>query len=272
LAGFEGGGSPLLLKRILSAVLGIPIFIYLVYEGKLLFLTGMIFLTVTGLFELRRILLRMNLKISPVLLYGSGVVFPLLAYFTPHEQQHGLTLILLIHLIILMITFPKYSVGDLASSYLGSCYIGILLSYIILIRKMVPFGFQYVLLVLILTWACDIGAYFSGRLLGRKPLWPRLSPHKTREGSIGGLILCIGAALLFQAIYPRLFSLLDALMLGILIGSVVQIGDLVESAFKRLGKVKNSGALIPGHGGILDRFDSLLFSAPAAYFYLKFFL
>ncbi len=267
----------MLLKRILSAVIGIPIIIYLVYEGRLLFLSGVIFLTVTGLFELRRILLRMNLKISPFLLYGSGMVFPLLAYFSSIEKYHGvfyigLTLILLIHLIILMITFPKYSVGDLASSYLGSCYIGILLSYIILIRKMVPYGFQYVLIVLILTWACDIGAYFSGRLLGRQPLWPRLSPHKTLEGSIGGLILCIGSAILLQTRYPRLFSLFDALILGILIGSVVQIGDLVESAFKRLGKVKNSGDLIPGHGGILDRFDSLLFSAPAAYFYLKFFL
>ncbi len=267
----------MLLKRILSAVIGIPILVYLVYEGRLLFLTGVIFLTVTGLFELRRILLRMKLKIIPFLLYGSGLVFPLLAYFTSNDKSGGafyigLTLILMIHLIILMITFPKYSVGDLASSYLGSCYIGMLLSYLILIRKMVPYGFPYLLLVLILTWSCDIGAYFSGRLFGRQPLWPRVSPHKTLEGSIGGLILCIGSALLLQAIYRRLFSLFDALMLGILIGSVVQIGDLVESAFKRLGKVKNSGDLIPGHGGILDRFDSLLFSAPAAYLYLKFFL
>lgn len=268
----------MLLKRILSAAVGIPIILYLVYEGKVLYLAGVTILTAIGLFELRRILSRMNLKIIPFLLYGSGLIFPVVAYFTPNENQFAafflvLTLILLLHLIILMIAFPKYAVEDLASSYLGSCYIGMLLSYFILIRKMVPNGFSYMLLVLILTWSCDIGAYFSGRILGYKPLRPKLSPHKTIEGSIGGLFSCIGAAILLQkSYYSSLFSIWDGLVLGVLIGCVVQLGDLVESTFKRFGKVKDSGELIPGHGGVLDRFDSLLFSAPVAYFYLKFFL
>jgi len=263
----------LLLKRVLSAVLGIPILIYLAYEGQFLFLAGIVFLSATSLNELRFIIKRMNYQTHPLLVYGSGILFPLLAFLSRQDQESelflaGFTFFLLIHLIALIITFPKYSIGDAASSFFGSSYVSILLSYLILIRKM-PFGFQYLLFVFIATWACDTGAYFSGRLWGHHRLWPHLSPQKTWEGSLGGLVLSIAAALIFQIIYP-LFSYLDALFLGLLIGIFVQVGDLVESAFKRLGGVKNSGELIPGHGGILDRFDGLLFSAPVAYFYLKF--
>jgi phosphatidate cytidylyltransferase len=263
-----------LLQRVLSALIGIPILLYLVYDGKTLFLVAVMALTVIGLAELQQILLRMELKPSLWLLFGSGILFPLLAYMTPHGQEQGffffgLTIFLLCHLTALMICFPKYSVSDLASSYFGSCYIGVLLSYLILVRRLTPHGFEYLLFVLLLTWACDTGAYFAGRLWGKHPLWPVLSPRKTWEGSVGGMALTIVVAVVFQAIYFRIFTIVQALGLGVMIGLVVQIGDLVESAFKRLGRVKNSGDLIPGHGGILDRFDSLLFSAPAAYFYLR---
>ncbi|NPV28243.1 MAG: phosphatidate cytidylyltransferase [Firmicutes bacterium] len=266
----------MLLERILSAVLGIPVLIYLSYEGKYIFLAGIVFLAMAGLRELCSIMVRMNLKTHPLLIYGSGILFPFLAFFAPSSREHellltGLTIYLLIHLIALIITFPRHTLGDSASSFLGGCYVSLLLSYLILIRKMNSFGFPYLLFVFIVTWACDTGAYFAGRLWGRRHLWRNLSPKKTLEGTAGGLVLSIGAAFLFQLFYP-LFSYLSTFFLGLLIGIFVQLGDLVESAIKRLGKVKNSGELIPGHGGILDRFDSLLFSAPITYLYLKFFI
>lgn len=267
-----------LLRRTLSAVVGIPIIIFLVYEGRSLYLAGVIVLTAVGLFELRRILLRMNLKIMPFLFYSSGLLFPFVAYFTENEEMFlalfiALTLILLLHLTILLIVFPKCSVSDVASSYFGSCYLGLLFSFFIILRKMGIYGFSYTLLVFFLTWSCDIGAYISGRVCGKNALWPKLSPNKTVEGAVGGLIICVVSAILLQrTYYSKLFSCWDSIALGIVIGCAVQIGDLVESAFKRFGNVKDSGELIPGHGGVLDRFDSLLFSAPIAYFYIKFFL
>jgi digeranylgeranylglycerophospholipid reductase len=108
----------------------------------------------------------------------------------------------------------------------------------------------------------------GGRLFGSRALCPKLSPGKTREGSAGGIILCVVTAAVFQAICPIL-TFQKIILLSVIIGIFVQIGDLVESSLKRLGKLKDSGNIIPGHGGILDRFDSLLFSAPVAYFFIK---
>lgn len=267
-----------LLRRTLSAVVGIPLIVFLTYEGRALYLAGVVTLTAVGLFELRRMLLRMNLKITPFPFYCSGVLLPFVAYFAKEDVTFfallaAITLVLLLHLTTLLATFPKSSVGDVASSYFGSCYLGLLFSFFIILRKINANGFSYTLLVFLLTWSCDIGAYLSGRIFGKNALCPKLSPHKTIEGAVGGLIICIASAILLQeTYYSNLLSFWNSVVLGAVTGFAVQIGDLVESAFKRFGNVKDSGELIPGHGGVLDRFDSLLFSAPTAYFYIKFFL
>ncbi len=262
----------MLVKRIASALLGIPVLIYLIYEGKLIFLAGVIFFTLTGLYELRNLLLRINLRVPGIIMYGNGVLFPIAIYLYPRLQQPitlyaGITCFLMLHLIIMIICFPRYSAAEIAVSYLGSAYVGILTSYLILMRHISPDGFSYLLYVLIMTWSYDTGAYFTGILWGRHLLCPSLSPKKTVEGVVGGLFFAICIALLFQRVHP-LFSYFDNLALALLIGLFVQVGDLVESAFKRMAAVKDSGTLIPGHGGLLDRFDGLLFSVPVAYFYL----
>jgi phosphatidate cytidylyltransferase len=266
----------LLKDRILSALIGIPILLILAYTGGIPLLIFIILLAGIALFELQRICRKMNLQIPHLLLYGSAVIFPLIAFFAPAEDEGsflfaGLVIYLLLHLMLLVFSFPKYGLGDLAASYLGICYISVLLSCLILIRKIEPYGFDILLLVFILTWICDIGAYFIGMRFGRRQLAPEVSPHKTIEGSVGGLLFCLVGALLFQLFYP-LFPGKLTLLFGLLIGFVVQIGDLVESALKRIAKIKDAGDLIPGHGGILDRFDSILFSAPAAYLFIKFIL
>jgi phosphatidate cytidylyltransferase len=263
----------LLAKRIISALLAIPLGILIAYEGKLFLLSGIIFITATGLYEMRNLLLRMNLRIPSLIMYGNGILFPIVVYFISGSNQAlllyaAVTCSLMLYLIAMIISFPRYSAVEIAVSYLGSSYIGILISYLLLIRHMSPDGFIYLLFVLILTWTYDTGAYFAGVYLGRHLLYPALSPKKTFEGLAGGLILAVGAALVFNRLRP-IGSYWDAVALSLLIGVFVQVGDLVESALKRIAGVKDSGTMIPGHGGVLDRFDGLLFSAPVAYLFLK---
>lgn len=263
----------MLVKRIVSALLGIPLLILIVYEGKLIFLAGVVFFTLAGVYELNKLLLRMNLRVPKAIMYGNGVLFPIVIYYLPRSPQAivlyaGITCYLMLHLVAMIVSYPRYSVAEIAVSYLGSSYIGILTSYMILVRHLSQAGFYFLLYILVLTWAYDTGAYFTGVFWGRRHLWPLVSPQKTLEGVVGGLLVTVCVALIFQRWHP-MFSYFDTVALGLLIGIFVQIGDLVESALKRMAGVKDSGTLIPGHGGILDRFDGLLFSVPVAYFYLS---
>jgi len=273
LEGFEEDFDSLFWKRVITTVIGIPIVLLLIYEGKFLFLLSVICLAVFGLKELNQIFLQMNYHL-PRLLFSSGILYPLLAYFFPCEQDGsflfaGLICLLLLHMAVMMFCFPRFKIGEIAVSFLGGCYFSLLITHLILIRNIAGNGFYYLLLVFILTWSCDIGAYCTGQLLGQHALCPTVSPGKTVEGAVGGVLFCFLAAIVFQLIYPHLFSYPIIIMLGIITGIVAQIGDLVESSLKRLGKIKDSGELFPGHGGILDRFDSLLFSAPTAYYFIK---
>lgn len=263
----------MLAKRIITAIIAIPLGIVIAYEGKLLFLAVILFITAVGLYELRNLMLRLNLRLPPLLLYGNGILFPIAVYFLPGSGQAIWLYVivacsLLLCLTAIIIGFPAYSPAEIGVSYLGSSYIGILISYLLLIRHMGPDGFFYLLFLLVLTWTYDSGAYFAGIYLGRHFLWPALSPKKTLEGVAGGLLLSVGIALVFQRWHP-IGTYFDIVALSLLIGAFSQVGDLVESALKRMAGVKDSGTMIPGHGGVLDRFDGLLFSAPVAYLYLK---
>lgn len=272
--GFEEESLLLLRERVISTIIGIPVIFYLVYEGKILFLLFIIVLAVLAQYELNRIFAGMGYRIPRFLPVSGSVLFPFLAFYAPNGRESNyilaaVTVFLLLHLMTLMFLFPRYKAGEIAASFLGGCYCSLLLSYLILIRKMDGYGFHYLLMVFILTWCCDIGAYISGRLRGRKALCPLVSPGKTLEGAVGGLFFCVLAAVSYHYFYPHLFSYPLMILIGVIIGGAVEIGDLVESSLKRLGKIKDSGDLIPGHGGVLDRFDGLLFSAPVAYICIK---
>jgi phosphatidate cytidylyltransferase len=126
-----------------------------------------------------------------------------------------------------------------------------------------------------MAWGCDTGGYFVGMVLGRRKLFPRVSPAKSVEGAIGGFVTAVGAAFLGRAWFVRdpwgepILSVSQTLALGALVGVGSQLGDLVESLIKRDAHVKDTSDTIPGHGGVLDRFDSLLFSAPVTYYFLR---
>jgi phosphatidate cytidylyltransferase len=161
---------------------------------------------------------------------------------------------------------------------LAAVYVGFGLSYLVLLRGFPgSAGLYYVLLTFIITWLCDSSAYLVGIRCGKNKLCPRFSPKKSREGAIAGIVGAAVGALLMNLIVRECFSILslsafDAVILGILCSVVGEFGDLFESMLKRDAKIKDSGNAIPGHGGMLDRFDSLLFIAPAAYFYIIFFV
>ena len=164
----------------------------------------------------------------------------------------------------------KYNFIDVAITLLGFIYAGIFFSFITLINQK-PGGEFLVWLPLIASWGCDILAYYSGKHLGKHKLCPRVSPKKTVEGSIGGIlgstIVCGIYGIIIYQFFPE-FSMLNYFIIGALCGVFCQFGDLVASSVKRYVGVKDYSNLIPGHGGILDRFDSVLFASVVVFVYL----
>jgi len=160
-------------------------------------------------------------------------------------------------------------ISALSGTVFGALYIGFLASYLIALRKL-PDGEDFVSLAFIITWARDAGAYGVGSMLKTgHVLFPRISPRKTLEGSLAGLVFALAFALLTKLVFFPKEVFLHFIVLGCLLGVLGQAGDLVESMFKRSAGVKDTSTLLPLHGGILDRIDGLLFTAPALYYYVQ---
>lgn len=161
----------------------------------------------------------------------------------------------------------RRSLADSAVLLFGLLYVSLTLGHLLLTRAR-PDGEFLVFFLLLVTWAGDTGAYYVGTALGRHKLAPVISPNKTVEGLVGGLGLAVAAAFLARAWFLPTFGAGDCLATGLLLTLAGVAGDLSESVMKRGVGVKDTGGLIPGHGGMLDRLDSLLFTAPAFYYYV----
>ncbi|MBR4719280.1 MAG: phosphatidate cytidylyltransferase [Lachnospiraceae bacterium] len=168
-------------------------------------------------------------------------------------------------------TFPKYDGYLVMKAFFGFMYVPVMLCFIYLTRSM-PCGEYLVWLIYISSWICDTCAYLTGMKFGKRKLAPVLSPHKSVEGAIGGIIGTVLISVLFSFLFMKVYDLKSAgsvlvfVLLGIVGAVVSQVGDLAASAFKRNNDVKDYGVIIPGHGGIMDRFDSVIFTAPMIYF------
>ncbi|MFC4077859.1 phosphatidate cytidylyltransferase [Salinithrix halophila] len=173
---------------------------------------------------------------------------------------------LVLFLLLTVISRNRIPLDDITYLFLGSLYIGYGFSYMIQARLIMD-GFAWSLLIVVVTFASDSGAYFTGRKWGRRKLWPSISPNKTVEGSLGGVFLSVLASILVAWLHPELGEVLRTLAIGLLVSVVGQVGDLVESAMKRSTGTKDSGTLLPGHGGVLDRFDSLLLVFPVLHLF-----
>jgi phosphatidate cytidylyltransferase len=157
---------------------------------------------------------------------------------------------------------------DTASTLLGIVYVALLFGYQVGIHRLQQ-GKYWLLFLYLVIWASDTGAFYVGSALGRHRLYEKISPKKSIEGLIGGTIASLIAALLCKLWLVKTLGMIEALLLGAVLALAGTLGDLSESLLKRSAGVKDSGALIPGHGGILDRMDSMLFAAPVLFFYLR---
>ncbi len=186
--------------------------------------------------------------------------------FAPHLIGAGL-------LIILAWTLIQRWRRSFADSWIftsaGPLYVGFLLSHALMLREGgngVYDGRDWLLYVLLMTFAADTGAFLVGRALGKHKMVPVVSPGKTWEGFAGGLVAAVGASMGLSAILDLPITMPEQALLGLLLGVVVPMGDFAESVLKRRAGVKDSGVLVPGHGGVLDRIDSLLITVPVTYY------
>jgi len=231
-------------------------------------LTGLIIFL--GIREMTEMLSRLGLKPSLWLAQAGGLILTGGAYlYNDGYPGPTITIILFLQLIATVAFYPQYSLLDSAGSLMGTLYVG-LMCYFYLLRTL-PDGWIWLIFMFAGTCACDTAAYFLGKAFGRRRIAPVLSPKKTLEGAIGGLLGSVLIAYLFAIIYPFL-PVPKLLLLGLLLGVAAEAGDLLESALKRQAGLKDSSTLIPGHGGILDRFDSTLFTAPLVYYYVRLFI
>lgn len=157
-----------------------------------------------------------------------------------------------------------------AVAVLGTMYVGMLAGSLIRLRSDFAEGPKLVFFLLLVVWLGDTGAYYFGKKFGTRKLSPRISPKKTVEGGIGGIVASVITAIVIHLTFFREFPLPHAIIVGIVLSIAGVIGDLAESLWKRSAAVKDSGSLIPGHGGFLDRLDSVLFTAPILYIYWAF--
>jgi len=205
-----------------------------------------------------------------------GVPLGWLLVLTIYIEKNHFTILFFTFTILLILIYRLFQKEDftkaiegISHTLFGVFYVGLLMSYLLLLRNLQE-GYKYIFLLFLITWMGDTVAYYTGMSIGNKKLYPKISGNKTIEGSLGGLIGSIGGAFIAKLWFFSNLRLLDCLVLGILLGVFGQLGDLCESLLKRSSAIKDSGKIIPGHGGILDRVDSILFSAPLLYYYFIF--
>lgn len=270
----------MLRTRILSTLIAAPILAWLIWYGSWPFLLLIIAGILLGLFELYNMPKVKGLRILRITAMICGVALALCAWWGNIYYLNTL-LTASVLLLLTMQLFgkrPLETITNLSYAILGLVYVGWLLSYQLLLRRTV-FGGEYILLLFWITWLGDTGAYVFGTTLGRHKLIPRVSPKKSIEGAIGGLIFSMASGLLAYFLLEESsflgkwlsspgLSLAHYLILGLILGIVGQFGDLCESLLKRGARIKDAGEIIPGHGGLLDVMDSLLFTAPVMYYYV----
>lgn len=254
-------------RRIATALIGLPLLLAIVWIGDPLYPLLLALVAIGGVWEFYG----MARGAGEVPWGLFGVLYA--ALFILNAQLGGslTTPLLSSGLVLSLLWFlfrgeTKRMLQDWALTLLGPLYVAWLLSYFVLLRSL-PQGREWVLMALLATFACDTAAFLVGRAWGRHPLAPAISPGKTWEGGLGGLLVAPVAVLALSPLL-RVPQGIHWLLLGLLIGVVAQLGDLAESMLKRSLGVKDAGSWLPGHGGLLDRMDSLLFSGVAVYYYV----
>lgn len=257
--------------RLLSGIVLVLLALIFLTAGGPVLLVGMGIVSLIGMFELYRVF-GVEKSLPGIVGYAAAVCHYLYLYFIGDVMSPMVLVMafLILLLAVYVFTYPKYRADQIMAVFFGLFYVAVMLSYIYQTRC-IPAGEYLVWLVFLCSWGSDTCAYCVGMLIGRHKMSPKLSPKKSVEGAIGGVL---GAALL-TALYVWIFhakmeiSVTEVWLLAAVSAAgalISMVGDLAASAIKRNYNIKDYGKLIPGHGGILDRFDSVIITAPIIYF------
>lgn len=258
--------------RLISGILLVAVALVTMITGGLLLFGTLLVISLIGVWELYRVTKVADQKISPLALIGYlGVISHYLLLISDLDAyiMMNVILVLIALLAVYVFLYPRYQAGQVMAGFFGVVYVAVMLSYIYQMRIMEN-GVFLVWLIFLCSWGCDTCAYCVGMLIGKHKMSPRLSPKKSIEGAVGGVV---GAALLGAAYAAIAGSYMTGpspvLQYAVIcaIGALISmVGDLAASGIKRNHDIKDYGNLIPGHGGILDRFDSVIFTAPVIYY------
>jgi len=266
-------------RRIVVAIIGGPIVLLCAYFGSWPFVVLISFILLFSLKEFYDLCERKGSAPNRIL----GYLFALFILWDFYASNgNNLTIILPVFIIIVSIAElwrnKESAIYNLSTTLWGVGYLAILLSFFVAIRQLpLVVGLSYsdggylVLLFILVFWFGDTMAYFVGSTIGKHKLAIRISPNKTIEGAVAGFLSMILLSIVAQALFLQFLSLIDALVIGVICGTVGQMSDLVESLFKRDAGVKDTSKILAGHGGVFDRFDVLFLISPLIYFYLRYF-
>jgi phosphatidate cytidylyltransferase len=270
----------MLKTRVISGLIGLALLIGVLYLGPVVIGIIISLIAAIGLYEFYNSISKV--RVNPIKIAGYLSIIPLLLlsiksmnlFTVDFNYVIGITLFVIIFICMATIVFKhkSYNIVDVCATLFGTAYVPFLLSFIILIRNMDNGGIL-IWLIFIGAWGTDTMAYICGRLFGKRKIIPEISPKKTLAGTIGGILGCILLMCIYGFIVNDFYGLKMAfsglILLGLLCGVVSQIGDWAASAIKRYVNIKDFGYIMPGHGGVLDRFDSILAVAPIIYFILN---
>ena len=264
--------------RVLTAVVGFAVISVIIWIGWWAMLPALILVSVMGLFEYIRMLDGNDIDVRRISLgvFAAAIIlaslpqWPQVPWIGGSWREVVLTIAIGAILVLEVIRPGERPLERVVYSIFGLLYIPWLLGYFLMLRYTpdAEAGLLYFALPLLATFAADIGGFFAGHYFGKRKLAPEVSPGKTVEGAIGGLAFSFVTVLVMTQL-ARIWSPLDAFLYSLLVASASQLGDLAESLIKRALKTKDSGTSLPGHGGFLDRIDSLLFAVPATYLFLN---
>ncbi len=267
-------------NRIISAVIGIPLSYLFILWGGAAFYLFVGSLIIAGLIEFYRMCESRNyyaikwwgILTTVFLLFNAYFIMGARNLTLQMDMSGVILTVFIFGLLIIPLIKSDMKAAILKSSItmLGVFYVTWLLLHAVLLREIRPYGFQFMIGVVIVTWCADIGAYFCGLKFGVKRRLHVVSPNKSRAGAIGATLAGIISIFAVRAMFKLYFiENIHLIILGVSIGILAVVGDLVESMIKRNLGQKDSGRFLPGHGGVLDRIDSFMFTIPFAYYYIK---
>ena len=246
--------------RVISAAVLLPLLIFVLIKGDIILASFCLVCSLIGVNEFCNALGENSSKSTKILLFLASII----QIFAMYKNYTDITIVLTFTIIFIqgaLVVFEKISPINAALSIFTFFYVSVSISYVYVISANYAKFFPY---IFILSMVTDTFAYFSGVFFGKHKLSPNLSPKKTIEGSVGGILFCVGASFLYALVFHKEF--LSFVIPFAFLGSIIsQIGDIFASAFKRAMNIKDYGNLIPGHGGILDRADSVIFTTSFVY-------